>query len=213
MADRKGDIAMGIPPEVAAMLERAVAFHGHLCPGLAIGIQAARLGLAVCGHDDDEDVVAVVETDMCAVDAIQALMGCTFGKGNLVHRDYGKAAFTFHRRRDGAAVRLLARPDIHRLADPDFAAAREAAKQSPDDPAARSALPELTRRCSLRILELDPQTLFIRTEPAGVAPRRAALLENLDCARCGEAVMESRSRRFAGQTLCIPCFLAVEQKL
>ena len=89
--------------DVAALTERARDFHGHMCPGLAIGIQAARIGLAVCGHDSDEDVVAVVETDMCAVDAIQALMGCTFGKGNLVHRDYGKAAFTFFRRRDGSS--------------------------------------------------------------------------------------------------------------
>ena len=45
--------------------------------------------------------VAVTETDMCAVDAIQALVGCTFGKGNLIFRDRGKVAFTFFRRSDG----------------------------------------------------------------------------------------------------------------
>jgi formylmethanofuran dehydrogenase subunit E len=204
---------MNMTPAIAALTERAVAFHGHICPGLAIGIQAARIGLAACGHDGDEDVVAVVETDMCAVDAIQALMGCTFGKGNLVHRDYGKNAFTFHRRRDGAAVRLLAKPDIHRLADPEFAAAREAANNNPDDAAAKAGLPELARRCAGRILELDPESLFTRTTPGSLAPRRAVILSSLACARCGEGVMESRSRRFAGQTLCIPCFMAVEQKI
>ncbi|MHC1710644.1 MAG: FmdE family protein [Solidesulfovibrio sp.] len=182
---------MVMTPEVAALTERAVAFHGHLCPGLAIGIQAARLGLAACGHDDDEDVVAVIETDMCAVDAIQALMGCTFGKGNLVHRDYGKSAYTFHRRRDGAAVRLVARPDIARLADPEFAAAREAANRNPDDAAAKAGLPELSRRCATHIVELDPESLFTRTVPAGPAPRRAAILSNLTCQDCGEEVMES----------------------
>lgn len=199
--------------DVMAMTARAVDFHGHMCPGLAIGIQAARLGLATCGHDRDEDVVAVVETDMCAVDAIQALMGCTFGKGNLIHRDYGKNAFTFHRRRDGAAVRLLTRPDLHKTLDPEFAAVRETLNAAPDNPQARATLPELAARCARRMLERDPESLFTRTDPAGLAPKRAAILSSLTCEGCGEAVMESRSRRFAGKTLCIPCFLAVEQKI
>ena len=199
--------------DVAALAARAVDYHGHMCPGLAIGIQAARIGLAVCGHDNDEDVVAVAETDMCAVDAIQALLGCTVGKGNLIHRDYGKNAFTFHRRRDGAAVRLLALPDLHRAIDPEFAAVRETLNAEPDNADVRALLPELAARCARRILERDPESLFTRTAPAGVAPRRAAILSSLVCDACGEAMMESRSRRFAGKTLCIPCFLAVEQKI
>jgi hypothetical protein len=46
-------------------------FHGHWCPGLAIGVRAAELALEEVGKADDEDIVAIVETDMCAVDAIQ----------------------------------------------------------------------------------------------------------------------------------------------
>ncbi len=38
---------------------------------------------------------------MCGVDAIQVLTGCTYGKGNLIHRDLGKMAFSFYRRTDG----------------------------------------------------------------------------------------------------------------
>ncbi|MDQ6799068.1 MAG: FmdE family protein, partial [Actinomycetota bacterium] len=63
---------------------RIVDFHGHMCPGLAMGIRAAEVALAEIGpHSVDEEVVAIVETDMCGVDAIQFLTGCTFGKGNL----------------------------------------------------------------------------------------------------------------------------------
>jgi len=204
---------MDLPSDIAALRDRAVSFHGHFCPGLAIGIQAARIGLATCGHDGDEDVVAVVETDMCAVDAIQALTGCTFGKGNLVHRDYGKNAFTFYRRRDGAAVRLLTRPDAVETVDAEFVAARQAGKETSFDPANGSDLSRLAERCAGRILALDPESLFTRTAPAQVAPRRAAILESLVCDACGETVMESRTRRFAGQTLCIPCFRLVEQKI
>ncbi len=94
------------------MIEKVVDFHGHMCPGLAMGIRAAEVALNEVGpHSRDEEVVAVVETDMCAVDAIQFLVGCTFGKGNLVHRDYGKNAYTFVRRSDGRAIRVSARPE------------------------------------------------------------------------------------------------------
>ncbi|NIR15027.1 MAG: formylmethanofuran dehydrogenase, partial [Desulfobacterales bacterium] len=32
------------------------------------------------------------------------------------------------------------------------------------------------------------------------------------CEACGEATMESRTRRFLDQTLCIPCFEAMEKR-
>jgi formylmethanofuran dehydrogenase subunit E len=83
------------------LIEATTRFHGHCCPGLAIGVRAAELALDEVGRADDEDIVAIVETDMCAIDAIQYLVGCTLGKGNLIYRDYGKNAFTFIRRRDG----------------------------------------------------------------------------------------------------------------
>lgn len=64
-------------------------FHGHSCPGLAIGIRAAEVALQEIGkHAAGEEMVSIVETDMCGVDAIQYLSSCTFEKGNLIHRDY-----------------------------------------------------------------------------------------------------------------------------
>ena len=94
-------------------IKDTMSFHGHWCPGLAIGIRAAEWALKEMGKAPDEEIVAVVETDMCGVDAIQYLTGCTFGKGNLIHKDYGKNAFTFYRRRDGKAMRLVLRPTIY----------------------------------------------------------------------------------------------------
>jgi formylmethanofuran dehydrogenase subunit E len=94
------------------LIDAAIRFHGHMCPGLAIGIRAAEIGLREIGRDGDEEIVAVVETDMCGVDAIQYLTGCTFGKGNLIHLDYGKNAFSFYRRADGKSLRVVAKPSI-----------------------------------------------------------------------------------------------------
>lgn len=46
-------------------IEQVKKFHGHLCPGLTIGVRAAQVALREIGpHSDDEQVVAVVETDM-----------------------------------------------------------------------------------------------------------------------------------------------------
>ena len=42
-------------------------------------------------HFEDEEIVAIVENDSCAVDSIQVILSCTFGKGNLIFKDYGKS--------------------------------------------------------------------------------------------------------------------------
>lgn len=86
-------------------IDKTINFHGHSCPGLAIGIRASELALSRLGKE--ADMVAIVETDMCGVDAIQYLTNCTYGKGNLIHRDYGKMAFNFYDRNTGKGFRAL----------------------------------------------------------------------------------------------------------
>ncbi len=45
--------------------EKVWQFHGHRCPGVSIGIRAAEVALREIGpHAPDEEVVAIVETDM-----------------------------------------------------------------------------------------------------------------------------------------------------
>ena len=189
-----------------ATVEQVKAFHGHMCPGLAMGIQAARLALREIGpHSQDEEVVAAVETDMCAVDAIQFLTGCTFGKGNLLHRDYGKNAFTFWRRADGKGVRISARPDGYRR-DPAhqelFARVRrgEATQEEIDSFRVRH---EANGRA---LLDLDPEQLYEVREVREGPPGKARMHPSVVCADCGEPTMETRIRRFAGRELCPECF-------
>lgn len=59
--------------------EKAVAFHGHECPGLAIGVKAVeavteKMHLSI---SKDEEIVCITENDACGVDAIQSLLSCT----------------------------------------------------------------------------------------------------------------------------------------
>ena len=87
--------------------DNAVKFHGHACPGLAIGYRVANLALQELGvRASDEELVAIVENDSCAIDAIQLVCGCTFGKGNLIFKDFGKQVYTFIRRPNTEAIRI-----------------------------------------------------------------------------------------------------------
>jgi formylmethanofuran dehydrogenase subunit E len=190
---------------VEALTRRAVDFHGHLCPGLAIGIKAAQIGLAEFGRDGDEDIVALVETDMCGVDAIQALMGCTFGKGNLVFRDHGKMSFTFYRRRDGASLRLATRPESERPGYETFTAFRRELVKRQATPGDAGKLEECKQACVRQLLAMDPEALFDRKPAQEPEPPMARLYQSVPCSLCGEPVMESRIRLRDGQPVCIPC--------
>jgi formylmethanofuran dehydrogenase subunit E len=190
-------------------LERVVDFHGHMCPGLAIGVQAAQIALREIGpHAKDEEVVAVVETDMCAVDAVQFLTGCTFGKGNLIHRDWGKNAYTFFRRSDGRAVRIAARPDAWQR-NPEHRELFAKVRAGEASPTERARFHELHLSESERVLALDPDVLFAVQEVAGPPPQPARIHASVICARCGEATMETRIGRVDGRDVCPPCFEAV----
>jgi formylmethanofuran dehydrogenase subunit E len=187
-------------------LDRIVDFHGHMCPGLAMGVQAAQIALREIGaHAKDEEVVAVVETDMCGVDAIQFLTGCTFGKGNLIHRDYGKNAFSFFRRSDGRAILVTARPDAWQR-DPEHQALFAKVRSGQATEAERARFQELHVSQSRRVLELEPDTLYQWQELNAAPPRKARIHASVTCAECGEAAMETRIRRLDGRDLCQPCF-------
>ncbi len=193
-------------PVAPETVDRIVEFHGHMCPGLALGIQAARIALREIGaHAQDEEVVATVETDMCAVDAIQFLTGCTFGKGNLIHRDLGKNAYTFWRRSDGKAVRVSGRPDVRRRS-PEHQQLFERVTSGEATPEERKRLWELHHMRSSEILELAPEELFTIVPVDDEPPRTARIHVSVQCESCREETMETRIRLLRGKRLCPDCF-------
>ena len=187
-------------------------FHGHWCPGLAIGRRAAEWALKEMGKSPDEEIVAVVETDMCGVDAIQYLTGCTFGKGNLIHKDFGKNAFTFYRRRGGKAMRLVLRPTIYGDTGPLMRKLHHKMQAEGLSKEEEKTWQETRTKISKRIIESDMAEVFEFKAAEGPAPKKARILASLTCESCGEPVMETRTRRFNDQVLCIPCFEALEKR-
>ena len=92
--------------------EKCVDFHGHSCGGLRIGYAAAEYAMKMLniGFSDNEQVVCISENDACGVDAIQVMLGCSIGKGNLLFHMTGKQAFSFYNRATGQSVRLVLKP-------------------------------------------------------------------------------------------------------
>ncbi len=191
----------------AETLERVIAFHGHLCPGLTLGVRVAEVALRELGpRAADEELVAVVETDSCAVDAIQVLLGCTFGKGNLIHLDHGKTAFTFSRRGDGRALRVVAKPQPPRQLAPEVEALVERVRAGQGSVADEEAYAALWRERALALMEAEEADLFEVTWLGDYTPPdRAQIHASVHCQRCGEMVMAPRSLRLAGRVLCLPC--------
>ena len=95
-------------PFHAKDFEKCADFHGHICPGLSIGYRASRAGMEWLkeNRSEDEEIVAIVETNACGADAVQVLTGCTFGKGNFFFKDYGKQVLTLISRNSGNGIRV-----------------------------------------------------------------------------------------------------------
>jgi len=169
--------------EAKEFMEKAVRFHGHICPGLTIGVLAAKYVLEQ-GYDysPNEELVAIVENDNCSVDALQAILGTTFGKGNFIHQDYGKNNFTFYDRRTEKGVRLSIK-------------------------ISKSSNKKLTRDEKIQfLLNSKPEDIFNINEIDFNPPGLAQIEESVPCEICGELTMNSRLITYNNSEMCIPCY-------
>nr|WP_321513893.1 FmdE family protein [uncultured Pseudodesulfovibrio sp.] len=194
-------------------IDKTIAFHGHTCPGLAIGIRAAELALRELGDSPEVNMVAVSETDMCGVDAIQFITSCTYGKGNFLHRDYGKMAFSFYDRNSGKGFRAMVKPGIKDEIDNELAVLMRKDDNGSITPAESERITVLREISRQLFMTLELDEMFVISQPNEPVPTPARVLESMVCECCNESIMESRSRRLGGKTLCIPCFSAQEQKI
>ena len=159
--------------------EKCVDFHGHACGGLAIGYNAALLAMDLLDitFSDNESVVCISENDACGVDAIQVILGCSVGKGNLLFHMRGKQAFSFYNRSNGKSVRLVLRPR-----------------------------PPMAKGQSMDwLLSREPAELFDCKE-APPLPEPARIFRSVVCGKCGETAAENYIRLEDGVPLCLDCY-------
>lgn len=182
--------------------KKAAEFHGHICPGLAIGYRVAKYAKEHYPRSQDEELVCIAENSSCSIDAVQSLLGCTSGKGNLIQKDNGKQVFTFYSRDKGKALRIYFKPNI--LKGMDAIRKKQAeGTLSPEDKremqAMRGAIIDAILNAS------DDEVLAVRDVDIP-APEKARIYPSLICQECGEGFMEILGRTAKGKILCKDCF-------
>ena len=186
--------------------KRCQAFHGHVCPGLSIGYRAAKAGMSWLAEkrSEDEEIVAIVETDACSADAVQVLTGCTFGKGNFIFRDYGKMALTLLSRNTGRGVRVCLKPGAFKPNEEHSGLIEKIMKgETTEDESARFQALHFQKTCE--VLEAPIDQLFVITEAASEIPPRARMEPSALCARCGEPTMPAKMVSFGTEMICRGC--------
>lgn len=169
--------------------EKCAAFHGHECGGLTIGYQAALYAVRLLGLDQeqagsgcfssDEELVCICENDACGVDAIQVILGCSVGKGNLLFHMTGKQSFSFYSRKTGRSVRLVL-------------------KERPK---------EMDRKESFRYYQsCEPEEMFDVKKTRLELPEPARIFRSVRCSRCGEQTAEHLIRLCGEEMLCLDCY-------
>lgn len=160
--------------------ERCVDFRGHACGGLTIGYKAALYAAELLSltFSTDEEIVCIAENDSCSIDAIQVLLGCSVGKGNLLFHLTGKQAFSFYHRNSGKSLRLVLKP-------------------RPQNMTRAELLPYYQT--------LSPQEMFDVKEATLTLPRHAAIFKSIPCENCGEDTAEKYIRLENGKQLCPDC--------
>lgn len=161
--------------------EKCIEFHGHECPGLAIGYRACEIAAQnmKLRFSKDEELVCITENDACGVDAVQVITGCTMGKGNLIYRGTGKMAFSFFSRKDNSSIRLVLKQSDRKMT-----------REERED----------------YILNAPSNEVFDIKKPDFSLPEEARIFETIICENCGEGSPEHKIRISGGKKLCLDCY-------
>ena len=158
-----------------------VDFHGHQCGGLTIGYKASLYAIQLLNLEfsPDEQVVCIAEHDACGVDAIQVMLGCSIGKGNLQLQVVGKSAYSFYNRKTGASVRLVL----------------------------KSGPKGMTKAESFAYYQgCQPEDMFEVKPVRRSLPEKAQLFDSFVCDCCGELTGAKWQHIHSGKKLCPDCF-------
>ncbi|BCS88120.1 FmdE family protein [Pseudodesulfovibrio sediminis] len=197
-----------------ACLLRVGEFHGHLCPGIALGIMSTLTGLREMGilhavNNGMEDMLAIVETNACFTDGVQYISGCTLGNNALIYRDFGKTAVTFALRSRSLAVRVRVTSEYARViaeGSPDFfplmeKVVRDRSGSGEDE----AAFMRAGRQAAVYLINQTADRFLSTAIVEPLLPPYAPITETLVCSACGEPFMATKGVSADGKILCRAC--------
>jgi formylmethanofuran dehydrogenase subunit E len=180
--------------DLRTLLAISSSHHNHLCPRQILGVRIGLAGAKAIGLEPptiDKRLLVILETDGCFADGVTAATDCTVGHRTLRVEDYGKTAATFVDTHTSRALRVFPSLDCREKTysyapgEPrHYFAQMRAYQVMPDD--------EL-----LTIQEVD------LTTPVSQIVSRPGVRVN--CAACGEEIINERQVIHEGLTLCLSC--------
>lgn len=194
--------------EARDFMESGLAFHGHKCPAMPLGLRAAVAAMNALGveRSHDKELHVVSETGKghaagCFLDGIMVATGCTYGKSNIEKRYYNKMAFTLVDVAGQRSVRVSLKPDFFaKMLESPFVEQRKKGVP-PQDIAPEVADPLVEKVLSMpedTFLDIAPVTHYVLESKKGVFEAKA-------CSRCGEMTFVDKLVESGAGLVCQPC--------
>jgi formylmethanofuran dehydrogenase subunit E len=195
--------------ELKEYFDVALAFHGHKCPAMPMGLRAGLAAMTALGVERSKDKELVVESETgeghaagCFVDGVMVATGATYGKGNIRKLNYNKMAFTLIDVQKKRAVRVSLKPEFFEKALQSPFVQKRKEGVAPQDIPAEITDPQVERVMGLPESEfLVISQIFNRDLKKG-----ATSFEVKRCAQCGEATFTNKLAEAPdGRLFCVPC--------
>ena len=193
VSDRSVDDGV-VDAAMRRIVQRLAPLHMRLCPRQVLGARIGLLGGELLGLEiprRDKRLLTIIETDGCFADGVMVATGCRVGRRTLRVVDHGKVAAAFVDVHTGQTVRVWPRPGARQLAC-------LYAPTAPDPWHAQ--LDAYQRMPSSELLAAGPVELLT---PLQALLGRAGV--HVECARCGEEVMNDRQVQISNQSICRGC--------
>lgn len=185
---------------------KTVAFHGHICPGIVVGFRASMMVLELLGLPGKhigESHYAIAENDVCGVDGVQLITGCTLGNDSLIIENQGKFAFAWINKKTGEGFRFLLKVPVWKSNEP--LELHRKVKLGTATPEEKQKFFSLREQRGLELMELSDQELFKVEKIQRKLPGKPRLFPFVTCARCHEAFMEPYAKELNNEILCSRC--------
>lgn len=175
--------------------EQVTDFHGHSCPGVALGFRVAQIASRELGlrPSPEAQVLVKAETASCALDAFQILNHATMGKRTLKLQEHGKHVYHFQYSGTEEIIRIAIRSSvIQKMTESQ-----------------ENLSPRQKQNKSLELLQLilsmsEEDFCTIKRLPGSLSETTASSAWTV-CSRCQEPVKSEFTREEGSEILCLDC--------
>lgn len=188
-------------------MKRLVDFHGHICPDLIIGAKLCEYIQQLVSESSGMNISISILAQNCtsAIDAIQILLGATFGNQRLQTIDFGKHIYSILINETGKSYMFTLLPQLYGD-EYEFCSMERKIVSSEISMEEAVYFQKLMDGRIEKLLSLKPDSLFNcdRVEKGQQFFEIPSIY--LTCGECGHQVLKDRSVEYHNTTYCITCF-------